>query len=40
LITVAMLALYLLETLKLFRDREWPVPRLGDDGTWRLELVV
>ena len=32
--------LYLLETLKLFRDREWLVPRVGDDGTWRLELVV
>jgi DNA-binding SARP family transcriptional activator len=34
------LPLYLLETLKLFRDREWLVPRLGADGTWRLELVV
>jgi hypothetical protein len=32
--------LYLLETLKLFRDREWLVPRLGVDGTWRLELMV
>jgi DNA-binding SARP family transcriptional activator len=32
--------LYLLETLKLFRDREWLVPRLGVDGIWRLELVV
>ena len=29
--------LYLLETLKLFRDRQWLVPRLGADGTWRLE---
>ena len=25
--------LYLLEALKLFRDREWLVPRLGADGT-------
>ena len=32
--------LYLLETLKLFRNREWLVPRLGADGTWRLELAV
>ena len=32
--------LYLLETLKLFRDREWLVPRLGADNIWRLELVV
>jgi hypothetical protein len=32
--------LYLLETLKLFREREWLVPRLGEDGTWRLELGV
>jgi DNA-binding SARP family transcriptional activator len=32
--------LYLLETLKLLREREWLVPRLGADGTWRLELVV
>jgi hypothetical protein len=32
--------LYLLETLKLFRDREWLVPRLGADGVFRLELVV
>jgi predicted ATPase/DNA-binding SARP family transcriptional activator len=29
--------LYLLETLKLFRDRQWLVPRLGADGTWGLE---
>src|SRR5258708_13918862 len=29
--------LYLLETLKLFRDRQWLVPRLGADGTWRLQ---
>ncbi len=32
--------LYLQETLKLLRDREWLVPRLGVDGTWRMELVV
>src|SRR6266446_3538098 len=32
--------LYLLETLKLLREREWLVPRLGADGTWRLELAV
>ena len=31
---------YLLETLKLLRDRQWLVPRLGADGTWRLELAV
>ncbi len=31
---------YLLETLKLLRGREWLVPRLGADGTWRLELDV
>jgi len=29
--------LYLLETLKLFRDRQWLVPRLRADGTWGLE---
>src|SRR5205807_6582233 len=29
--------LYLLETLKLLREREWLVPRLAADGTWRLE---
>src|SRR5947209_4484707 len=29
--------LYLLETLKLLRDRQWLVPRLAADGTWRLE---
>ncbi len=29
--------LYLLETLKLLREREWLVPRRGADGTWRLE---
>jgi DNA-binding SARP family transcriptional activator/tetratricopeptide (TPR) repeat protein len=29
--------LYLLETLKLFRDRQWLVPRLSADGTWELE---
>jgi tetratricopeptide (TPR) repeat protein len=32
--------LYLLETLKLLREREWLVPRLGADGTWRLEPTV
>src|SRR5437660_7878352 len=31
---------YLLETLKLFRDWQWLVPRLAADGTWRLELAV
>ncbi len=29
--------LYLLETLKLFRERQWLVPRLSADGTWGLE---
>ncbi|TMF48374.1 MAG: tetratricopeptide repeat protein [Chloroflexi bacterium] len=29
--------LYLLETLKLFRDRQWLVPCLSADGTWGLE---
>ncbi len=29
--------LYLLETLKLWRDRQWLVPRLAADGAWRLE---
>src|SRR5258708_3350310 len=32
--------LYLLETLKLLREREWLVPRPSADGTWRLELDV
>jgi DNA-binding SARP family transcriptional activator len=32
--------LYLLETLKLLREREWLVPRLAADGTWRLEPSV
>ena len=32
--------LYLLETLKLFRDRQWLVPRLSADGTWGLEPSV
>ena len=32
--------LYLLETLKLLREREWLVPRLEKHGTWRLELTV
>ncbi len=31
---------YLLETLKLLREREWLVPRLRADGTWRLEPTV
>jgi DNA-binding SARP family transcriptional activator len=31
---------YLLETLKLLRDRQWLVPRLGADGTWRLVPTV
>jgi DNA-binding SARP family transcriptional activator len=28
--------LYLVETLKLLRDRQWLVPRLTAEGTWRL----
>src|SRR2546421_2512774 len=32
--------LYLLETLKLLREREWLVPRLAADGAWRLEVAV
>ena len=32
--------LYLLETLKLLREREWLVPRLGADGVFRLEPTV
>jgi len=32
--------LYLLETLKLLRERELLVPRLGADGTWSLEPSV
>src|SRR3989440_1140780 len=32
--------LYLLETLKLLRDRQWLVPRLATDGTWWLEPTV
>jgi hypothetical protein len=35
-ITVAMLALYLLETLKLLRARQWLMPRPGSDGIWQL----
>jgi predicted ATPase/DNA-binding SARP family transcriptional activator len=31
---------YLLETLKLLRERQWLVPRLDADGVFRLELVV
>src|SRR5579864_437758 len=31
---------YLLETLKLLRERELLVPRLDVDGTWKLELDV
>ena len=29
--------LYLLETLKLLREREWLLPWLATDGSWRLE---
>jgi DNA-binding SARP family transcriptional activator len=32
--------LYLLETLKLLRERQWLVPRLAADGTWRWEPTV
>ncbi len=32
--------LYLMETLKLLRDRQWLVPRLGADGAFRLEPSV
>ena len=32
--------LYLLEMLKLLRDRQWLVPQLAADSTWRLELAV
>jgi len=32
--------LYLLETLKLLREQQRLVPRLGADGTWKLELDV
>ena len=32
--------LYLLETLKLFRDRQWLVPRLSANGTWGLEPLT
>src|SRR6266566_5186416 len=32
--------LYLLETLKLLREREWLVPGLAADGSWRLEPSV
>src|SRR5437660_1009960 len=28
---------YLVETLKLWRERQWLVPKLGADGTWKLE---
>jgi tetratricopeptide (TPR) repeat protein len=31
---------YLLETLKLLRERQWLVPRLDAEGVLRLELVV
>jgi len=31
--------LYLLEMLKLLREREWLVPQLGAHDTWRLELA-
>ncbi len=29
--------LYLLETLKLWRERQWLLPKLGADGSWKLE---
>ncbi|MFL5656846.1 MAG: ATP-binding protein, partial [Ktedonobacteraceae bacterium] len=29
--------LYLVETLKLWRERQWLLPKLGADGTWKLE---
>src|SRR6266516_4836222 len=32
--------LYLLETLKLWRDRQWLVPQVDAEGAWRLELAV
>jgi len=32
--------LYLLETLKLLRERGWLVPRLAADGTWQMEVDV
>ncbi|MFL5588161.1 MAG: ATP-binding protein [Ktedonobacteraceae bacterium] len=32
--------LYLLETLKLWRDRQWLLPQLAADGSWRLEPSV
>src|SRR5437588_10658452 len=32
--------LYLLETLKLLRDRQWLVPRVDAHGVFRLELAV
>ncbi|TMD76236.1 MAG: hypothetical protein E6I97_11750, partial [Chloroflexi bacterium] len=32
--------LYLLETLKLLRERQWLVPQQGADGSWRLEPTV
>ncbi len=32
--------LYLLEMLKLLREREWLVPRMGANGTWRLEPAL
>jgi DNA-binding SARP family transcriptional activator len=32
--------LYLLETLKLLRERQWLMPQMDAHGAWRLELVV
>src|SRR5207237_6929750 len=29
--------LYLLETLKLWRERQWLLPQLGADGSWKVE---
>src|SRR2546423_10703007 len=31
---------YLVETLKLWRERQWLVPKLGADGTWKLAPTV
>ena len=32
--------MYLLETLKLWRERQWLLPKLGADGSWKLEPTV
>src|SRR5205807_3242427 len=31
---------YLLETLKLWRERQWLLPKLGADGSWKMEPTV